>query len=168
MHTTSFVCSWLLRITRHSNHSMRSLLTLHVSPQNCLEHHDPAGLDASWRRNPSGTTLRKHVVFVQQSPWVFTVDPEGVAEPPTTSTRSLLLSISATLPSTSVASSSPDMPPMRLSCNDTWNPSKLEAPTSWPSMTCALSSKRCRSRIPHSDCNSARAVRPLNDPAFRL
>ena len=84
---------------------------------------------------------------------------QAFQSPPPTSTQSLFLSISATLPSTSAACSSSEMPPMRLSCNDMRIPSKLEVPTRWPLMTCSFSCKNCRSRIPPSDFNSVRAVR---------
>ena len=81
----------------------------------------------------------------------------GVPEPPPTSTQSLFLSISATL--TSAAYSFSEMLPMRLNCNYMCIPSKLEVPTRWPLMTCSLSCKNCRSRIPPSDFKSVRAVR---------
>ena len=84
---------------------------------------------------------------------------EGAEESPTTSTKPLLSSMSTTLPSTSAACSFSDIPPMRLSCNDMRSPSKLEALTRRPFITCSLSSTKCRSRIPPTDFNSVRAVR---------
>ena len=84
---------------------------------------------------------------------------EGADEFPSTSTQSLLLSISATLPSTSAACSFCDIPPMRLSCNDMRNPSKLGAPTRRLFITCSLTSTKCHSRIPPSYFNSVRAVK---------
>ena len=84
----------------------------------------------------------------------------GVPEPSPTSTQSLFLSISATLPSASAACSYSKILPMRLSCNDIIRiPSKLEVPTRWPLMTRSFSCKNCRSRIPPSDFISARVVR---------
>ena len=84
---------------------------------------------------------------------------QGAEESPSTFTQSLLLCISATLPSTSAACSFSDIPPMRLSCYDMRNPSKLGAPTRRPFITCSLNGTKCRSRIPPPDLNSVRAVR---------